>query len=582
MSKLSKEEKKRLKKLRKEQSNGEVRKIALLNAPSLKNIIKNNIIFIGVLVIVCFGLYYNSLNNEATLVDDIQSFVFNEKIQDLPGTLRSLDLQKTVYALSYHFWGFNPMPLRVVSVFLHTMVTILAFLFLYKLFGRKIAIISSLIFAVHPINTEAVTWISGSPYLYLSFFTFLVFLSYLSYKQTGNNRYIYQALFIYVATMFLVRAPWILVIPFAIVVIDQLIIEQEISLPKLWWMLLFVVPISIYMFTWFGQAYQTRLAVRLENGRRVTMNTQSFTPIIEGYPYTTYLMSSLYVFPYNLSIYYDGMPVTTFLYISMYSISALYLFGIFYFWKKKRMEVVGILILLPVLIAPTYSPVKVTWFLAERYLYTGTVFFSVLVAMFILYLGEKFHNKYLTYGILAIILILFSLKTYIRNDQWQNTETLALATMKSSPLSVRPYNDVGGYYFYKGDVDTAVDWYEKGLKVVPTSGTAINNLGYIYLEQGPLIFWDQHKPESPNKDLAKQMYDNGMNFVQQKAEPRTVSYFLNKALAYDPTSVEYATNLADLYFNLGLHDSAKLLYSYILRLDPSNDYAIKKLAVLSN
>jgi Tfp pilus assembly protein PilF len=292
-------------------------------------------------------------------------------------------------------------------------------------------------------------------------------------------------------------------------------------------------------------------------------------------------MSILYIFPYNLSIYYDGMPVTTFLFIAMYSVSAVYLFAIYYFWKRKR-EVSGILILLPVLIAPTYSPVKVTWFLAERYLYTGTVFFAVLVSMFILYLAKKWKNQYAAYAVLSVILILFSIKTYIRNDQWQNTETLALATMKSSPLSVRPYNDVGGYYFYKGDVDTAVDWYEKGLKVVPTSGTAINNLGYIYLQYGPLIFWDAHKPESPDKDMAKQMYDNATQFMQQKADPKTVSYFLNKALVYDPTSVEYATNLADLYFNLGLKDSSKLLYSYVLKLDPNNDYAIKKMAVLSN
>jgi len=559
MSKLTKKERKRLKKLKMQQLPIKTQyKTPIL---SVRKITLSNWKYLVFVIIICILVYYNSIDNQLTLVDDMQATVFNERIKDLKASVKDINLQGTLYALSYKFFGYNPLPLRLVSVSLHVVITILVFYFVYIIWGRRIARMATLVFAVHPINTEAVTWISGSPYLYYALFTFIIFNFYLLYYAKNEKKYLFFALGIYIVEMLVMQSPWVLVPPMGLIVLDQLILEKKFDLSRLWWIAMFAVPVSIYLITYFGPAYENRLLARSAGGTRITMHTQALKPVIEGYPYTTLLMSKLYVFPKNLTVYYDGMEVTTGLYVSMYLAFITYVAVTIYLLKKQR-QLAGILIMLAVLIAPAYSPVKITWFLSERYLYSGTALVGVLFGMGTIYLQRKYKSKYLAYGILGLILAIFAVRTIVRNDDWQDTETLSWANIKAAPLSVRAYNDMGGHFYYKGDIKRAVEWYEKGLQVVPTSGTAINNLGFIYFELGPLMFWDDL--EQPEKDEAKaeELFRYGLQVMEEGGEPRTISYFFNKSLVFNPDSVDVTLYTADLYMSLGMLNYAQDLYMH--------------------
>lgn len=108
-----------------------------INPISLKTIFKKNAWFMLLLVALCFGIYFNSLDNELTLVDDIQGFVHSDTIKDLSATLKGHSIQSIVYSLSYQFFKYNPMPLRIVSVSLHALITLEVFILIYLLFNKK-------------------------------------------------------------------------------------------------------------------------------------------------------------------------------------------------------------------------------------------------------------------------------------------------------------------------------------------------------------------------------------------------------------------------------------------------------------
>jgi len=579
MSKLTKKERNKLKKQKLQQVQEKPQ--GRTHIPNMRKITLYNWKFLLLVIAVCILVYYNSIDNQLTLVDDMQGIVFDETIRDLGGVLREHSIQKIFYAISYRLFEFNPIPIRIASVFLHVVTTVLVFYFIYLIWGKKIARIATLVFAVHPINTEAVTWISGAPYLYYAVFTFLIFNCYLLYYAKKQKKFLYATLAVFIVEMLIMQSPWVLVPPIGLIVLDQLILEKKYDLSRLWWVALFAVPISIYLITYFGSAYESRLAARSAGGTRITMHTQALKPVIEGYPYTTYLMSKLYIFPKNLTVYYDGMEVTTGLYVAMYLTFVIYAALTLYLLKKQR-QIAGILIMLAVLIAPAYSPIKITWFLSERYLYSGTALVGVLFAMGIISLQRKYKSRYLAYGVLGLVLIIFSIRTIIRNNDWQDTETLSYANIKAAPLSVRAYNDMGGHFYYKGEVMKAVEWYEKGLLVVPTSGTAINNLGFIYFELGPLISWGELN--WPDKDEAKadELFKYGLSVLEEGGEPRTISYFFNKSLAYNPDNVNVALYTADLYMSLGMPNHAEYLYLHVLNTDPQNEFALKALDALYN
>src|SRR5205085_5094731 len=53
----------------------------------------------------------------------------------------------------------------------------------------QVALIAALVFAVHPIQTDAVTYISGRRDILFSLFYLASFHCYLSYKERGSRRY---------------------------------------------------------------------------------------------------------------------------------------------------------------------------------------------------------------------------------------------------------------------------------------------------------------------------------------------------------------------------------------------------------
>ncbi len=547
---------------------------------SIKKIIRTNLHFVGILFLLCIALYANTINNELTLIDDVQGFTYDTRIQSISESMTTGSVQKVLYAISYKYFALNPVPLRIFSVFLHYIATVLVFIFLFLLVGKTEAIIGTLVFLTHPINTEAVTWFSGSPYLYIAIFDLLIFILFLKYKQnTLNKKYIYLAVFFYILEIALNKSPWVIIVPAALLVIDQLFLSKKFEFSNMTWLVILAIPLSIYLAADFSRMYSARMEYRAGSGNRITMNTQSFKPIFEGYPYTTYLMSTLYVFPLNLSVYYDGMPVTTGLYISMYVVFFGYVWAVFYFLNKKR-EIAGVLIMLPLLIAPTYSPVKVTWFLAERYMYLGSAFFGLLIAWLFAEVTKLVSRKEYAYIAFGVLISLYSFRTILRNGDWQNTLTISEANMKSSPLSVRPYNDTGGHYYLQGDLSKAMEMYEKGLTIVPNSGTAINNLGLIYLEQGPLVLRSDFKVPVQDRELSDKYFKNALTLFENKGDLRTISYFLNKSLAYDIASVDKMMNIADFYFNLKMTNYARRMYEHILDTEPTNEPALQRISIL--
>ncbi|HZE88326.1 MAG TPA: glycosyltransferase family 39 protein, partial [Verrucomicrobiae bacterium] len=64
--------------------------------------------------------------------------------------------------LVYAAGGGRPMPFHAVNIVLHALASALAFLLLKRLTSSDAAALAgALLFAIHPVHTEAVTWISG-------------------------------------------------------------------------------------------------------------------------------------------------------------------------------------------------------------------------------------------------------------------------------------------------------------------------------------------------------------------------------------------------------------------------------------
>ena len=128
----------------------------------------------GVLVLLACLAYLNALNNPF-VYDDHDTVVANPSLVDL-SNIRFLFLYSPFrpivnlsYAVDRWLWGYRPLGFHLTNVALHAIVVILLYGLVTRVFedagrrmqGRTVAFFGAALFAAHPLQTEAVAYVSG-------------------------------------------------------------------------------------------------------------------------------------------------------------------------------------------------------------------------------------------------------------------------------------------------------------------------------------------------------------------------------------------------------------------------------------
>ena len=144
--------------------------------------------------------YANGLNNDF-VSDDISAIVDNPHRAEFLWSARQWPMGAVLYGIRStvaQIAGLNPIPYRLVNVLFHLGTTNLLFLILSGTIGFGLAFASALIFAVHPILVEGVTWISGVPY---SGYAFFILLAFWLYRHEGKRINYWLSIVSYLAAL---------------------------------------------------------------------------------------------------------------------------------------------------------------------------------------------------------------------------------------------------------------------------------------------------------------------------------------------------------------------------------------------
>ncbi|MFC1496767.1 glycosyltransferase family 39 protein, partial [Candidatus Margulisiibacteriota bacterium] len=103
------------------------------------------------------------------------------------------------FTLDHLVWGLNPVGFHISSFLLHLLVVYLIYILILMIFQEKrLAFVAALIFAIHPIHTSAVSWISGRADLLAAFFLLLSFVFYIKNEKAKKlSTYIFALLFFF-------------------------------------------------------------------------------------------------------------------------------------------------------------------------------------------------------------------------------------------------------------------------------------------------------------------------------------------------------------------------------------------------
>ena len=171
-------------------------------------------VLLAVVLILTLIVFSNSFKNNFLVNWDDDGYILNNPtIQHLDkGSIHEIftsfhmgnyhPLTTLTYALEYKFFKLDPLPYHWLNLIFHLCNVVLVFLFI-KLLSKKnlAAVITAVLFAVHPMHVESVAWISELKDVLYTFFFLLSLLFYMQFAKKKNPAVYILSLLMFVLSL---------------------------------------------------------------------------------------------------------------------------------------------------------------------------------------------------------------------------------------------------------------------------------------------------------------------------------------------------------------------------------------------
>ncbi|MDO8497834.1 MAG: tetratricopeptide repeat protein [bacterium] len=506
---------------------------------------------------------YFGVADNGFLADDVGGVIGNPHIGDLrfvfthPFTF----VQPLIYFILYSVGGRNPVVFHLFNVCVHMVNTLLIYFIIFRMDKRKkIAFFTAALFAVHPILTESVTWISGGPYTVYTMFLLAAFLAYLhSFKN--KLLYLFSILFFLLGLEVSEKA---VAFPF-ILTLYYLLFERT---HKSW---RYILPYWVITFIGVG-IYLTQIGDRFAAFKRQFASGTSWRNPTFYLPMAITSYIQLILVPRVLTLYHSERVGDIEYWVRVMAFIGFVGMIVWTLIKKQRLLFFWLMFFVLSLL-PTITPLRIASITAERYVYLGSVGIIYTLVWGIEWLSRKIKVKWLDYIVISVIVVLFIMRTISRNADWKDEVSFWTSTSVSSPYSFQAHANLGRLYLDKGEMTKAADEFEKTVALKPDFAEVHYNLGYIYRQLGMADKSLEHY------GLAVK-YQPAMGKAYQNM---SAIYFMIKDYAMAEKSALFAIKYAEkenpiLYLNLGYiymgenkKDEAISTFKKLLRIDPTNE-----------
>jgi protein O-mannosyl-transferase len=418
----------------------------------------------------------------------------------------------TIYTILYSVFGLNPLPFHLLQTIVHIFVTLLIFLIFSRFFRRAVAFTLSLVFLVHPINSEAVIYIAALQYplfllfslsafyllirwgkILLSFkrlflVAFLLFLAFLS-KDTG-------VLFVFIILSYTLF--------FSSKNLKRLIITSALTLAL--YLLLKIAASFNSLWTLFPSVIErTPLFLRLASIPKIIFYYLSKIILPINFAIgQEWLVKQINFQNFYLPLFFD------LLFFSLLGLSGIYIykkagnksFRLYVFFALWFCLGIGAVLQI--------IPLSVT--VADRWFYLPFIgLLGIIGITYSTFLETMMIKKLiinLTFILSIVIIFSLSILTITRNSQWQTSFSLYSHDLQYAGESSTLNSYLGEILVANGKSDQARLYFEKARALNPL-GDSLNALAYLSEQQKNYI-------------KAKNLYWQNINL--KNGLPKYISY----------------------------------------------------------
>jgi tetratricopeptide (TPR) repeat protein len=517
---------------------------------------------IALLLFVATLVYGNTLFNSFTLDDQAyvvhNPAVTNPSIRNLFEAHKQTNVFRPVtfatFALNWALGHSNTTGYHILNLLLHATVTLLLYLVLKKLLesvprASTAAWTAALLFAVHPIHTEAVTSIVGRSELLAAGFLLAAWLFHLQDR------------------------PVLTLICFALALLSKesavafllLALAGDYACGKLkplhryiWIVVLTVLYIALLWKVQGGRFGHPEIDFTNNPLAKLPADLRILNALRVAWKYV-----GLQIYPARLSCDYSYNAIP--LYASWRHLApaavATSLVLALWFWalwtKRKEWFLAGAIYIAGFAVTANIL-LPIGTIMGERLAYLPSAGFCLLIAL--LCTRMEMHQPKLGQPLLALIIVALASRTFLRNRDWRDNSTLFFADVRSVPESVRIHDSIIGEYLARGQWDAAVKETQTTLRLYPIFPERLKAAGIAEYDFRLVMLAEELMSHGENDDALE---------------------FLKEAIADSPHFSLAWSNRAVIRYKTGEVVSARADAENALRLDPSNTQAQNVLASLN-
>jgi protein O-mannosyl-transferase len=505
------------------------------------------------LIILCGIAVYSNTFHVPFHFDDPPNISENPLIQDtnllfhpsqycsqvVPGSVRYIPcyvfknryLGYLSFAFNYQVNGLDVIGYHVVNILIHIFNGILIYalvLMSFKVYqseclpeeDRKsahlVGLFSALLFIVHPVQTQAVTYIVQRFASLATLFYLLTIVCYIKWRiayqtvqqtitETKTNKFShFPSLFYYfislISAVCAMKTKEIaFTLPVVIGVYEFIFFRGKLKNRFLYLIPFFstilIIPLSLIS----TDRPIGSLIGEIGEATRVQSNVSRVEYLLtELRVIVTYIR--LLFFPVNQNLDYDypiyNSVLNSEVFLSLLLIVSVITLGIYllkqYGKNSPRIRLISFGIFwFFITLSVESSIIPIIDVIFEHRLYLPSVGASIALTTLVFFIADRVrlqlpYMKKVVTVILILITVVLSGVSYARNGIWKDDVTLWSDAVRMSPYKSRPYNNLGVAFNKKGQYTRAANYFYKAIQLNPNNAEAYNNLGNIYYKMGYL------------------------------------------------------------------------------------------------
>lgn len=536
-------------------------------------------IYLLTIILATIIVFGPSINNQWTNWDD-ESYVLKNPLVtgfDIKGIFKDEVMGNyhpvtiLTLAIEYSFFKDDASGYHAVSMLLHLLNALLLFYFVRLLAGNALpAFIAALLFAIHPMHVESVSWISAQKDLLYTMFYFAALLAYLRYRNAATGQgMVYYTFMLVLFTLSLLSKAQAVTLPVILLLVDWYRSEKLTGRLLLEKVPLFALALVFGIMAIFAQ--QATDAIQ-----DIALYSFPERLMFAAYAIVNYLvrlaipinLSAYYPYPEEIKGSYSWLVYTApvivlipgFLLYRLRKKSTYLLFGVLFF----LVNIFLVLQLLPVGGA----------LLADRYTYLSFTGLFFVLAMLATLIWENQLPSLSTVRLPVVVagiawMLFLAYQCQSRTKVWLNSEILWTDVISKHPHVPIAYSNLGSYYQEKEQLVLAKKNMDEAIRLNPNFSQALINRSDIYRVFNKIdsAIMDGNRAVALSPKDPDAYMNRGIAFsIAEKNDSALMDFTF--VISQQPENARAYNNLGNLYMIKEMPDSALINYNLALKFDP--------------